>query len=114
LDKIRFDATVHDQLMSIDYVTFLHHAVYDGNYVAVKLFLELGLDLDKIDVNNAEYPSNFAVENKHLRSNLLLKKTKIIGDYKRHYEKFSTENYKILEHLKEYFSGGYLCVTYGL
>jgi ankyrin repeat protein len=90
LDKILFDATVHDQLMSTDYVTFLYYAVYDGNCVGVKLFLELGLDLDKIDVNNAEYPLYFAVENEHLRCNLLLRMTKIIGDYKRHYEKFPT------------------------
>jgi ankyrin repeat protein len=55
LDKIRFDDTVRNQLMFTDYVTFLHYAVYDGNCVAIKLFLELGLDLDTIDVNNAEY-----------------------------------------------------------
>jgi hypothetical protein len=66
--------------MSTDYVTFLHYVVYDGNCVAVKLFRELGLDLDKIDVNNAEYPLYFAVENEHLRSNLLLKMTEITKD----------------------------------
>ncbi|CAH1381382.1 unnamed protein product, partial [Tenebrio molitor] len=36
--KIMFDATAYRQLMSTDYVTFLHYAVYDGNCVAVELF----------------------------------------------------------------------------
>jgi ankyrin repeat protein len=80
--KILFDATSHDQLMSTDYVTFLHYAVYEGNCSAVKLFLNSGLDLDKIDVNNEEYPLYFAVENKHLRSDLLLKMTEFIRDCK--------------------------------
>jgi hypothetical protein len=40
--KIIFDATAYGQLMSTDYVTFLHYAVYDENCVAVELFLEDG------------------------------------------------------------------------
>jgi ankyrin repeat protein len=102
--KIMFDATVYGQ--STDYVTFLHYAVYDGNCVAVKLFLEGGLDLDSIDVNNEEYPLYFAVENEHLRSDLLLQMTKFIRDHKTDHNKFYVENYEILEPLKEYFSNG--------
>jgi ankyrin repeat protein len=104
--KVMFDARVHEQLVSTDYVTFLHHAVYDGNCVALELFLALGLDLNNIDVNNAEYPLYFAVENEHLRSDLLLKMTKFIRDHKTRYKKFFVENHKILEPLKEYFSNG--------
>jgi ankyrin repeat protein len=104
--KIMFDARVHEQLVSTDYVTFLHHAVYDGNCVALELFLALGLDLNNIDVNNAEYPLYFAVENEHLRSDLLLKMTKFIRDHKTRYKNFFVENHKILEPLKEYFSNG--------
>jgi ankyrin repeat protein len=106
--KIMFDATAHDKLMSTDYVTFLHYAVYHGNCFAVELFLELGLDLDKIDVNNAEYPLYFAVENQHLRSDLLLKMTKFIRDH----NKFYVENYECLERLKEYFSNVYESVSF--
>jgi ankyrin repeat protein len=80
--KILFDATARDQLTSTDYVTSLHYAVYDGNCVAVELFLESGLDLNNIDANNGEYPLNFAVENELLRSDLLLKMTKFIQDHK--------------------------------
>ncbi|CAH1381413.1 unnamed protein product, partial [Tenebrio molitor] len=102
--KILFDATAHKQLMSTDYVTFLQYAVYQGNCFAVELFLESGLDLDKMDVNNAEYPLYFAVENEHLRIDLLRKMTKFIRDYKTDHNKFSIENYEILAPLKEYFS----------
>jgi ankyrin repeat protein len=42
LVKILFNATAHDQLMSTDYVTFLHYAVYAGNCFAVELFLKSG------------------------------------------------------------------------
>jgi ankyrin repeat protein len=78
--EILFYATAHDQLMSTDYVTFLHYAVYAGNCFAVELFLKSGLDLDKIVVNNERYPLYVAVENQHLRGNLLLKMTEFIRD----------------------------------
>jgi ankyrin repeat protein len=39
--NILFDAKAHDQLMSTDYVTFLHYAVYHGNCFAVELFLNV-------------------------------------------------------------------------
>jgi ankyrin repeat protein len=99
-----FDARAHDQLMSTNYVTFLHYAVYHGNCFAVELFIEGGIDLDKIDVDNAEYPLKFAVENQHLRSDLLLKMTKFIWDCKK---KANFGRKRIVELLKEYFSNGY-------
>jgi ankyrin repeat protein len=102
--NILFDARAHEQLISADCVTFLHYAVYHGNHFAVKLFLEGGLDLDKIDVNNREYPLNFAVENQHLRSDMLLKMTKFIRDCKK---KSNFGRKRIVELLKEYFSKGY-------
>ncbi|CAH1381357.1 unnamed protein product, partial [Tenebrio molitor] len=105
--KIMFDATAYGQLMSTDYVTFLHYAVYDGNCVAVELFLENGLDLDNIDVNNQKYPLHFAVENGHLRSDLLLKITKLMRDYKTHCKKCFPKNDNILGILEEYVSNGY-------
>ncbi|XP_068913153.1 uncharacterized protein [Tenebrio molitor] len=105
--KIMFDATAYSQLMSTDYVTFLHYAVYDGNCVAVELFLENGLDLDNIDVNNQKYPLHFAVENEHLRSDLLLKITKLMRDYKTHCKKCFPKNDNILGILEEYVSNGY-------
>ncbi|XP_068913159.1 uncharacterized protein [Tenebrio molitor] len=105
--KIMFDATAYRQLMSTDYVTFLHYAVYDGNCVAVELFLENGLDLDNIDVNNQKYPLHFAVENGHLRSDLLLKITKLMRDYKTHCKKCFPKNDNILGILEEYVSNGY-------
>ncbi|XP_068913163.1 ankyrin-3-like [Tenebrio molitor] len=106
--KIMFDATAYGQLMSTDYVTFLHYAVYDGNCVAVELFLENGLDLDNIDVNNQKYPLHFAVENGHLRSDLLLKITKLMRDYKTHCKKCFPKNDNILGILEEYVSNGYV------
>jgi ankyrin repeat protein len=39
--KILFDATAHDQLMSTDYVTFLHYAVYAGNCFAVRIISKI-------------------------------------------------------------------------
>jgi ankyrin repeat protein len=99
-----FDARAHDQLISADYVTFLHYAVYAGNCFAVELFLESGLDLDNLDVNNHEYPLNFAVENQHLRSDLLLKMTKFIRDCQK---KANFVRKRIVELLEEYFSNGY-------
>jgi ankyrin repeat protein len=112
--KIIFDATAYDQLMSTDYVTFLHYAVYDGNCVAVELFLENGLDLDNIDVNNQKYPLHFAVENEHLRSDLLLKITKLMRDYKTHCKKCFPKNDSILGILEEYVSNGYESVSFFL
>ncbi|XP_068911796.1 uncharacterized protein [Tenebrio molitor] len=100
LVKILFDARAHDQLMSTDYVTFLHYAVYHGNCFAVELFLESGLDLDKIDVNNAEYPLKFAVRNQRLCSNLLLKMTEFIRDCKK---KANFGRNRIVEFLEDYF-----------
>jgi ankyrin repeat protein len=100
LVKILFDARAHDQLMSTDYVTFLHYAVYHGNCFAVELFLESGLDLDKIDVNNAEYPLKFAVRNQQLCSNLLLKMTEFIRDCKK---KANFGRNRIVEFLEDYF-----------
>jgi ankyrin repeat protein len=105
LVKILFDATAHDQLVSTDYVTFLHYAVYQGDCFAVELFLESGLDLDNIDVNNEEYPLYFAVENQHLRSDLLLKMTKFIQDCKK--KKAIFRRSRIVMFLKIYFSRGY-------
>jgi ankyrin repeat protein len=105
LVKILFDATTHDQLVSTDYVTFLHYAVYQGNCFAVNLFLKDGPDLDKIDVNNEEYPLYFAVENQHLRSDLLLKMTKFIQDCKK--KKAIFRRSRIVMFLKIYFSRGY-------
>jgi ankyrin repeat protein len=110
--KIMFDATAYGQLMSTDYVTFLHYAVYDGNCVAVELFLENGLDLDHIDVNNQKYPLHFAVENGHLRSDLLLKITKLMRDYKTHCKKCFPKNDNILGILEEYVSNGYESVSF--
>jgi ankyrin repeat protein len=110
--KIMFDATAYGQLMSTDYVTFLHYAVYDGNCVAVELFLENGLDLDNIDVNNQKYPLHFAVENGHLRSDLLLKITKLMRDYKTHCKKCFPKNDNILGILEEYVSNGYESVSF--
>jgi serine/threonine-protein phosphatase 6 regulatory ankyrin repeat subunit B len=110
--KIMFDATAYGQLMSTDYVTFLHYAVYDGNCVAVELFLENGLDLDNIDVNNQKYPLHFAVENGHLRSDLLLKITKLMRDYKTHCKKCFPKNDNILGILEEYVSNGYVSVSF--
>jgi ankyrin repeat protein len=110
--KIIFDATAYDQLMSTDYVTFLHYAVYDGNCVAVELFLENGLDLDNIDVNNQKYPLHFAVENGHLRSDLLLKITKLMRDYKTHCKTCFPKNDNILGILEEYVSNGYESVSF--
>jgi ankyrin repeat protein len=102
LVKILFDATAHDQLMSTDYVTFLHYAVYEGNCFAVELFLESGLDLDKIDVNNDKYPLYFAVKSEHLRRDLLLQMTEFIRLCK-----ISDSGQKhIIEFLEEYFSKG--------
>jgi ankyrin repeat protein len=112
--KIIFDATAYDQLMSTDYVTFLHYAVYDGNCVAVELFLENGLDLDNIDVNNQKYPLHFAVENEHLRSDLLLKITKLMRDYKTHCKKCFPKNDSILGVLEEYVSNSYESVSFFL
>jgi ankyrin repeat protein len=103
--KILFDATAHDQLMSTDYVTFLHYAVYAGNRFAVELFLKSGLDLDKIDINNERYPLYFAVENQHLRSDLLLKMTEFIRDCK---EKENLLISRIVERLKERFRADYV------
>jgi ankyrin repeat protein len=100
LVKILFNARAHDQLMSTDYVTFLHYAVYHGNCFAVELFLESGLDLDKIDVNNAEYPLKFAVRNQQLCSNLLLKMTEFIRDCKK---KANFGRNRIVQLLEEYF-----------
>jgi hypothetical protein len=105
--KILFDATAHDQLVSTDYVTFLHYAVYQGNCFAVELFLKSGIDLDKIDVNNAEYPLYFAVENQHLRSDLLLNMTKFIRDCKK---KISSRRNVIDKLLEKYFSKGHRSV----
>ncbi|XP_068913168.1 uncharacterized protein [Tenebrio molitor] len=99
-----FDARAHDQLISADYVTFLHYAVYHGNCFAVELFLEGRIDLDKIDVNNVEYPLKFAVENQHLRSDLLLKMTKFIRDCKK---KGILERKLIVKLLEDSFSKGY-------
>jgi ankyrin repeat protein len=99
-----FDARAHDQLISADYVTFLHYAVYHGNCFAVELFLEGRIDLDRIDVNNAEYPLKFAFENQHLRSDLLLKMTKFIRDCKK---KGILERKRIVKLLEDYFSKGY-------
>jgi ankyrin repeat protein len=110
--KIMFDAAAYGQLMSTDYVTFLHYAVYDGNCVAVELFLENGLDLDNIDVNNQKYPLHFAVENGHLRSDLLLKITKLMRDYKTHCKKCFPKNDNILGILEEYVSNGYESVSF--
>jgi ankyrin repeat protein len=110
--KIMFDATAYGQLMSTDYVTFLHYAVYDGNCIAVELFLENGLDLDHIDVNNQKYPLHFAVENGHLRSDLLLKITKLMRDYKTHCKKCFPKNDNILGILEEYVSNGYESVSF--
>jgi ankyrin repeat protein len=76
LVKILFNDAAHDQLT--DHVTFLHYAVYHGNCFAVELFLKRGLDLKKVKVDNAEYPLHKAVENQHLRSQLLLKITEFI------------------------------------
>jgi ankyrin repeat protein len=109
--KIMLDATPYSQLMSTDYVTFLHYAVYDGNCVAVELFLENGLDLDHIDVNNQKYPLHFAVKNGHLRSDLLLKITKLMRDYKTHCKCFP-KNDNILGILEEYVSNGYESVSF--
>jgi ankyrin repeat protein len=111
LVKILFDATAHDQLVSTDYVTFLHYAVYQGNCFAVELFLKSGIDLDKIDVNNAEYPLYFAVENQHLRSDLLLNMTKFIRDCKK---KISSRRNVIDKLLEKYFSKGHrsVCVSF--
>jgi ankyrin repeat protein len=100
---ILFHAKAHEQLMSTDYVTFLHYAVYHGNYFAVKLFLRDGLDLDNIDANNEEYPLYFAVENEHLRSDLLQKMTKFIRDCKK---KANFGRKQIIELLKKYFLEG--------
>jgi ankyrin repeat protein len=110
--KIMFDATAYRQLMSTDYVTFLHYAVYDGNCVAVELFLENGLDLDNFDVNNQKYPLHFAVQNGHLRSDLLLKITKLMRDYKTHCKKCFPKNDNILGILEEYVSNGYVSVSF--
>jgi ankyrin repeat protein len=110
--KIMFDATAYSQLMSTDYVTFLHYAVYDGNCVAAELFLENELDLDNIDVNNQKYPLHFAVENGHLRSDLLLKITKLMRDYKTHCKKCFPKNDNILGILEEYVSNGYVSVSF--
>ncbi|KAJ3619702.1 hypothetical protein MTP99_005362 [Tenebrio molitor] len=100
--NILFDARAYEQLISTDYVTFLHYAVYHGNGFAVELFLENGLDLDKIDVNNHDYPLNFAVENQHLRSDLLLKMTEFIQKKKANFGRK-----RIVELLEEYFSKGH-------
>jgi ankyrin repeat protein len=100
--NILFDARACEQLISTDYVTFLHYAVYHGNGFAVELFLENGLDLDKIDVNNHDYPLNFAVENQHLRSDLLLKMTEFIQKKKANFGRK-----RIVELLEEYFSKGH-------
>jgi ankyrin repeat protein len=100
LVKILFNATAHDQ-----YVTFLHYAVYQGNCFAVNLFLKDGPDLDKINVNNRQYPLHFAVENQHLRSDLLLKMTKFIQDCIE--KKAVFEPSLIVIFLKKYFSNGY-------
>jgi ankyrin repeat protein len=105
LVKILFDATAHDQLVSTDYVTFLHYAVYQGKCFAVNLFLKDGPDLDKIDVNNKEYPLYFAVKNQHLRSDLLLKMTEFIQDCKKKNAIFRRSGIVML--LKIYFSRGY-------
>jgi ankyrin repeat protein/ABC-type transporter Mla MlaB component len=106
--NILFNAKAHKQLMSTDCVTFLHYAVYHGNDFAVELFLECGLDLDKIDVNinKEEYPLYFAAEseNQHLRSDLLLKMTEFIRDCKK---KANFGRKQIIELLKKYFSEGY-------
>jgi ankyrin repeat protein/energy-coupling factor transporter ATP-binding protein EcfA2 len=102
--NVLFDAIAHEQLMSTDYVTFLHYAVYYGNCFAVELFLNDQLDLDNVDVNNEEYPLYFAVENQHLRSELLLKMTKFIRDCKK---KAYFGRKRIVELLEEYFSKGY-------
>jgi ankyrin repeat protein len=107
--KILFDATAHDQLISTDYVTSLQYAVYNGNCFAVKLFLEDGLDLDKIDVNNEEYPLYFAVENQHLRTDLLLKMTKFIRDCKK---KANFGRKRMVELLEKYLSNGYDSVSF--
>jgi ankyrin repeat protein len=101
LVKKLFHATARDQLMSTDYVTFLHYAVYQGNYFAVELFLEGGIDLDKISVNNREYPLHFAVENQHLRSDLLLKMTEFIRECKK---KENFDRKQIVELLEKDFS----------
>jgi ankyrin repeat protein len=105
LVKILFDATAHDQLMSTDYVTFLHYAVYNGNCFAVELFLKSGLDLDKVDVNNEGYPLYFAVKNQHLRSDLLLKMTEFIRDCD---EKENFHRLRIVQRLKEKFRSDYV------
>jgi ankyrin repeat protein len=103
LVKILFNATAHDQLMSTDYVTFLHYAVYEGNCFAVELFLESGLDLDKIDVNNEKYPLYFAVKSEHLRRDLLLQMTEFIQACK-----ISDSGQKdIIKFLGDYFSKGF-------
>jgi ankyrin repeat protein/energy-coupling factor transporter ATP-binding protein EcfA2 len=102
--NILFDATAHDQLKSTNCITFLHYAVYHGNCFAVELFLNGELDLDNVDVNNEEYPLYFAVENQHLRSELLLKMTKFIRDCKK---KANFRRKRIVELLEEYFSKGY-------
>jgi ankyrin repeat protein len=114
LVKILFDATTHGQLVSTDYVTFLHYAVYQGNCFAVNLFLKDEPDLDKIDVNNEEYPLYFAVENQHLRSDLLLKMTKFIQDCKKKRAIFRRRG--IVMVLKKDFSNGYGsdCVSFFL
>jgi ankyrin repeat protein len=105
--NILFNAKAHKQLMSTDCVTFLHYAVYHGNDFAVELFLECGLDLDKINVNinNEEYPLYFAAqsENQHLRSDLLLKMTEFIRDCKK---KANFGRKQIIELLKKYFLEG--------
>jgi ankyrin repeat protein len=99
--KILLDATAHDQLMSTDYATFLHYAVYAGNCLAVELFIKSGLDLDKIVINNERYPLYFALENQHLRGNLLLKMTGFIRDCQEE-GLFGID--RIVEHLKEWLS----------
>jgi ankyrin repeat protein len=104
--NLLLDARAHDQLMStnVTNVTFLHFSIYEGNCFAVEEFLNIGLDLDKMDVNNEEYPLYFAVENQHLRSDLLLKMTEFIRDCKK---KRNFGRKRIVELLEEYFSKGY-------
>jgi ankyrin repeat protein len=106
-----FDAKIHNQLISTDHVTFLHYAVYHGNKFAVELFLAGELDLDKIDVNNMEYPLHFAVEDEHLKDDLLLKMTEFIRDCKK---KANFERKRIVQLLEEYFSNGFgsECVSF--
>jgi ankyrin repeat protein len=97
--------------MSTDYITFLHHAVYAGNYFAVELFLKSGLDIDKSDINNVRYSLYFAVENQYLRSDLLLKITEFIRDCK---EKVNFHRERIVERLKECFPSDYVSFIFNI